>query len=675
MLFRDLFIFGADRCDIARLLIRRQKRGHNPHRAAGIRHIDRLACRIIGVDFHRRMHTAGRRPADQQRNIHARAFHFRRDMDHFIQRRGDQAGQADDIHILSLGDLKDFRSRHHHAQINDVVIVAGQHDAHDILADVMHIAFDRGHQHLARRFAPRPAIQALFLFHIGQQHRDRLFHHAGGFHDLRQEHLARAEQIANHIHPRHQRAFDHMQRAGGAQTRLFGIGIDEFGDPVDQRMFQPFFDRPVAPRQIAFLGFARAGGFEPLGDHQHVFGRSGRPVQHHIFAGGAQVGVDTVVNRQLACIDDAHIHAGLNGMIKEHGMHRLAHGVVATEAERQVRHAARHMDMRQIGLDPAGGIDEIDAVIVMLLDPCRHGEHIGVKDDILGRETHLFGQQVIGAGADFDLAILGIGLARLVKGHDNHRRAISTAEPRLMQKRLFAFFHADRIDDGFALHALQARLDHLPFGAVDHHRHAGDIGFGRDQVQIVDHRLFAVDQALVHVHVDDLCAVFDLFAGDIDGGGIITGRDQLAELGRTGDVGTLAHIHESDVAGQGKGFQPRQAHQGPLRRDRAGFVICNGIGNGADMIRRRSTAATHDIDQTVLGEHGDLFGHESGAFIIFAEFIRQARIGIGADQRIGHARQFCQMRAHFRSPQRAVQPDGQRVRMAHGMPERGRRLA
>ena len=31
----------------------------------------------------------------------------------------------------------------------------------------------------------------------------------------------------------------------------------------------------------------------------------------------------------------------------------------------------------------------------------------------------------------------------------------------------------------------------------DHHRNAGDVGLGRDEVQELDHGLFRVDQALV----------------------------------------------------------------------------------------------------------------------------------------------------------------------------------
>ena len=56
----------------------------------------------------------------------------------------------------------------------------------------------------------RAGIHTLLL-HEGQQMRDGLFHHARAFHHLGQKHFASPEQIANHVHAAHQRAFNYIQ--------------------------------------------------------------------------------------------------------------------------------------------------------------------------------------------------------------------------------------------------------------------------------------------------------------------------------------------------------------------------------------------------------------------------------------------------------------------------------
>ena len=44
--------------------------------------------------------------------------------------------------------------------------------------------------------------------------------------------------------------------------------------------------------------------------------------------------------------------------------------------------------MRQVRLDPAAGLDEIDRVVVVLVQTGRHGEDVWVENDVLGGEAH-----------------------------------------------------------------------------------------------------------------------------------------------------------------------------------------------------------------------------------------------------------------------------------------------
>ena len=252
----------------------------------------------------------------------------------------------------ALRGLQNLRRRHHDAEVDHLVIVAGEHDADDVLADVVHVALDGRHHDLAVRRALRDAARqpalCLLLLHERHQIGDRLLHHARRLHHLRQEHLAGAEQVADDVHAVHQRAFDHVERPLGQLARLLGVGLDEIGDAVHQRMRQPLLHRPLAPGEIDVLGLL-PGAAELVRQRQQPLGRVGPAVEHHVLASSAQLRIDLVIDRQLPGIDDAHVHAGLDGVIEEHRVHRLAHRLVAAEREREVRDAARDVRVRQVG--------------------------------------------------------------------------------------------------------------------------------------------------------------------------------------------------------------------------------------------------------------------------------------------------------------------------------------
>ena len=47
--------------------------------------------------------------------------------------------------------FQDRLAGHHHAQINDLIAITLQHDADDVLADIVDIALHRGHDDFAGR--------------------------------------------------------------------------------------------------------------------------------------------------------------------------------------------------------------------------------------------------------------------------------------------------------------------------------------------------------------------------------------------------------------------------------------------------------------------------------------------------------------------------------------------
>ena len=90
-------------------------------------------------------------------------------------------------------------------------------------------------------------------------------------------------------------------------------------------------------------------------------------------------------------------------------------------------------------------------------------------------------------------------------------------------------------------------LQDRPLRAVDHDRHAIDVRLGGDQVQEARHHGFAVQQGVVHVHVDHAGAGFHLLARNGHRLVELLFANQAGEAARTRDVRPLAHHDEVGV--------------------------------------------------------------------------------------------------------------------------------
>ena len=236
--------------------------------------------------------------------------------------------------MLARG-VENFFGRHHHAEVDHLIAIAAQHYADDILADVVHVTLDRGHDDAA---LGSDAGADFFRLDVGQQMGHRLLHHARRFHHLGQKHFAGAEQVADHIHAGHQRPLDHAQRRTArrfnGRATLFGVGHHVLGDALDQCVFEPFFNHPFAPGEVLhiFLGLA----LHRLRKFDQCFTGTRIAIQHHILDLLLQRRIEIVVNTQLAGVNDAHGEPGLDRVVEEHGVDRLAHRVVAAEREAHI---------------------------------------------------------------------------------------------------------------------------------------------------------------------------------------------------------------------------------------------------------------------------------------------------------------------------------------------------
>ena len=259
-----------------------------------------------------------------------------------------------------------------------------------------------------------------------------------------------------------------------------------------------------------------------------------------------------------------------------------------------------HQRPGQARLDAARRLDVGDGVARVLLDAGPDGEDVRVEDDVLRLEPDDVDQEPEGPGRDRDLAVRGIGLALLVEGHHDDRCAVAPAQPGVLEERRLAFLERDRVDDAAALDALQAGLDDLPARRIEHDRHRADVGLRCDEVEEPGHRGDRVEHRLVHVHVDDLGAGVDLLAGDLDRFVVAVLEDELGELARARDVGSLADVDEDATRlRDAQGLEPGQARLALHDRDRSRRYAGHGLRDRPDVGGRGPAATARDVDEPV----------------------------------------------------------------------------
>ena len=478
--------------------------------------------------------------------------------------------------------------------------------------------------------------------------RDGLLHDPRALDDLRQEHLAGAEEVTHDSHPIHQRALDHVEWARVFQSGFLGVLDDEFDDAVDERVLEPPLHRSFAPCEVVLLLLSFA--LDGLCQRDESLGRIGATVEKDVFDVFEEIFGDLLIDLELTGIDDPHVHPGGDRVVEERGMHRFAHAVVAAEREAEVAHASADQRSGATLLDLSRRFDEIDRVLVVLLDPGCHRKDVGVEHDVGRGESGLLDEQPIRACTNIDLALDRLRLPLLVEGHHDRSRAVTTYLASLFEELGLAFLQADRVDDAFALHTLQTRFEDAPLGAVDHDRHTRDLGLGADEIQERGHRLFRVEHALVHVDVDDVRPAAYLLKGYRNRFGVVAFGDQLSKFGGPGDVGALANHDEIGLRPDDERLEPTETGIVCLAlRLRARRHVPNRVGDGPDVIRSRATAATDDVDHPVRGETSQQLGHLFWGLIVTTKGIWEACIRVTMHVAIGDPRELLEEGAHLSS--------------------------
>ncbi len=499
------------------------------------------------------------------------------------------------------------------------------------------------------------AAASLVGFHVWLEVGHCLLHHAGALDHLGQEHLAGPEQVAHHAHSVHQRTFDHLEGAGEALAALLGVGLDVLNDALDEGVLEALAHRPAAPFGLGLLGPAGAGRLpDRLGEVYQPLGGVGAAEQQHVFDPLQEVRGDLLVDAEHPGVDDAEVQPVLDGVIEEGGVHGFAHAVVATEREGHVADAADHVGVGAGLLDLGAGLDEGQSVEVVLLDAGGHRQHVGVEDDVLGREAHLVHQDAVGPRAHGHLALQGVGLTVLVEGHADRGRAVAAHQTGSALELQLAVLETDGVDHRLALQALESGLQHLPARGVNHDRNTADVGLRGDQVQEAGHGGHGVDHALVHVDVQQVGPAFHLLAGHCQRFFQLLGPHHLGELGGAGDVGALANHGESRVPGDGVGLQARQSQHVLGKPRLARRHVPQHPTESLDVVRAGAAAAAHHVEPAVAGELAHDLGHLLGGLIVATKLVGQPGVGVAAQVAVGQVGQLLQIGAHlFGAPERS----------------------
>ena len=174
-------------------------------------------------------------------------------------------------------------------------------------------------------------------------------------------------------------------------------------------------------------------------------------------------------------------------------------------------------------------------------------------------KAHSRSQDTVCALANFNFALISFGLPLLVESHHDGSGSQTLYHPGTFDELLLTFLQGYGVDDGLSLQALQARFDDFPLGGVYHYRYARDVGVRHYQVEEGLHFFLGIEQAIIHIHVNNQGSVFHLLAGNTQGFLIILFVNQAKELTRTCHVASLAHIDEFHLSRLLQQLQARQA--------------------------------------------------------------------------------------------------------------------
>src|SRR5258707_14679992 len=265
----------------------------------------------------------------------------------------------------------------------------------------------------------------------------------------------------------------------------------------------------------------------------------GRMREEKIFGEAALVFGNGGEALEFLGVDDGEIEAGFGAVIKENGIHDFARA--RGEAEGDVGNAEDGARVWKGALDEADAFHGFDRAADIVFVARGAGKDERIENDVFGREAVFFGEQLVAALGDSQLALAGksLGLELVfinAAAHDGGAEIVSDGNNFL--EFFLAIFEVDGVDDGFALAIGEGLLDGAGIGGIDHHRRF----YFADQL-FVERRnvLFLVALCALQADVDDVRAAAHLAAGDFAGFFPLFFGDEIFEEAEAADDWALAH--------------------------------------------------------------------------------------------------------------------------------------
>ena len=211
-------------------------------------------------------------------------------------------------------------------------------------------------------------------------------------------------------------------------------------DSFYQSVFQTFLQRIFTPDILLFTFSLLRFYMQVLGICNQFFSCFRTACQNDVFQQHTESRFYIFIEYGRRRVHDPHVHAFVNRMIQEYGMHGLPHIIISTEREGKIADTAAHLRPRQVLLDPFHGTDKVKSVPVMFFHTGSDSQHIRIENNSVRIEIDFLPEETVSTSANLDLPFKRVCLPLFIKSHYDRSCTQLFDAGGMLQEYLFAFF-------------------------------------------------------------------------------------------------------------------------------------------------------------------------------------------------------------------------------------------